>query len=77
MGSRSALPRLRGWSRAGSYPSSGPATLSGVGQRVGLIRFGSRVDVYLPVGTDAKVLLGQTVIAGETILAEVGQQLTD
>ena len=44
------------------------------GQRVGLIRFGSRVDVYLPAGTDAKVLLGQRCIAGETILAEHGTQ---
>ena len=44
------------------------------GQRVGLIRFGSRVDVYLPAGTDAKVLLGQRCIAGETILAEKGSQ---
>jgi phosphatidylserine decarboxylase len=42
------------------------------GQRVGLIRFGSRVDVYLPAGTDSKVLMGQRIIAGETILAEVG-----
>jgi phosphatidylserine decarboxylase len=42
------------------------------GQRVGLIRFGSRVDVYLPAGTSPKVLLGQRSIAGETILAEVG-----
>jgi len=46
------------------------------GQRVGLIRFGSRVDVYLPEGTDPRVLLGQKVIAGETVLAEIGQQLT-
>lgn len=52
-----------------------PGDIVGVGQRVGLIRFGSRVDVYLPAGTDAKVLLGQTVIAGETILATVGEQL--
>lgn len=52
-----------------------PGDTVGVGQRVGLIRFGSRVDVYLPAGTDAKVLLGQKVIAGETILAERGQQL--
>ena len=52
-----------------------PGDTVGVGQRVGLIRFGSRVDVYLPAGTDAKVLLGQTVVAGETILAELGQQL--
>lgn len=44
------------------------------GQRVGLIRFGSRVDVYLPAGTDPKVMLGQTIIAGETILAELGTQ---
>jgi phosphatidylserine decarboxylase len=42
------------------------------GQRVGLIRFGSRVDVYLPAGTSPKVLLGQRSIAGETIIAEVG-----
>ena len=42
------------------------------GQRVGLIRFGSRVDVYLPAGTSPKVLLGQRAIAGETILAEAG-----
>lgn len=42
------------------------------GQRLGLIRFGSRVDVYLPAGTEPKVLMGQKIIAGETILAEVG-----
>jgi phosphatidylserine decarboxylase len=42
------------------------------GQRVGLIRFGSRVDVYLPAGTSPKVLLGQRSIAGETVLAEIG-----
>ena len=44
-----------------------------VGQRVGLIRFGSRVDVYLPEGTEPKVLVGQRIVAGETVLAEVGQ----
>lgn len=42
------------------------------GQRVGLIRFGSRVDVYLPSGTAPRVILGQRSIAGETILAEIG-----
>jgi phosphatidylserine decarboxylase len=42
------------------------------GERVGLIRFGSRVDVYLPAGTGSQVLLGQRTIAGETILGEVG-----
>ena len=51
-----------------------PGDLVAVGQRVGLIRFGSRVDVYLPAGTDPKVTLGQKIVAGETILAEVGEQ---
>ena len=45
------------------------------GQRVGLIRFGSRVDVYLPVGTEPRVLIGQTVVAGETVLAQLGECL--
>jgi phosphatidylserine decarboxylase len=51
-----------------------PGDTIAVGQRVGLIRFGSRVDVYLPAGTDSKVPIGQNVIAGETVLAEVGTQ---
>ena len=51
-----------------------PGDTVAVGQRVGLIRFGSRVDVYLPAGTEPKVLLGQKVIAGETVLAELGGQ---
>jgi len=42
------------------------------GQRVGLIRFGSRVDVYLPNGTSSQVLLGQRTIAGETLIAKIG-----
>jgi len=42
------------------------------GQRVGLIRFGSRVDVYLPAGYAAEVLPGQRCVAGETILARRG-----
>ncbi len=40
------------------------------GERFGLIRFGSRVDVYLPHGTRALVAEGTTAIAGETILAD-------
>jgi phosphatidylserine decarboxylase len=42
------------------------------GQRVGIIRFGSRTDVYLPAGTGSQALLGQRTIAGETILARTG-----
>ncbi len=43
------------------------------GQRVGLIRFGSRVDVYLPAGYGCQVLPGQRCVAGETVLARFGQ----
>ena len=44
------------------------------GQRIGLIRFGSRVDVYLPAGTEPMVVKGQRAVAGETVLAELGEQ---
>lgn len=40
------------------------------GERYGLIRFGSRVDVYLPAGAQPIVAVGQTAIAGETVLAD-------
>lgn len=43
----------------------------GVGQRIGLIRFGSRVDVYLPPEGRALVAIGQRTIAGETVLADL------
>jgi len=42
------------------------------GERFGLIRFGSRLDVYLPDGVEPLVSVGQTMIAGESILAELG-----
>jgi phosphatidylserine decarboxylase len=51
-----------------------PGDIVAKGQRVGLIRFGSRVDVYLPQGTDSRVMVGQTIVAGETVLAEIGQR---
>ncbi|WP_420336727.1 phosphatidylserine decarboxylase [Roseibium sp.] len=47
-------------------------TLS-AGDRFGLIRFGSRLDVYFPAETQPKVALGQTMIAGETVLADLSQ----
>jgi phosphatidylserine decarboxylase len=43
------------------------------GERFGLIRFGSRVDVYLPEGVQPQVALGQTMVAGETVIALIGQ----
>jgi phosphatidylserine decarboxylase len=42
----------------------------GAGERFGLIRFGSRLDVFLPEGTRPLVSEGQTAVAGETILAD-------
>ncbi len=51
-----------------------PGDILAKGQRIGLIRFGSRLDVYLPAGTDAAVMIGQRVIAGETVIAEIGRR---
>jgi phosphatidylserine decarboxylase len=44
----------------------------GAGERIGMIRFGSRVDVYLPAGTAPLVSVGQTAISGETVIADLG-----
>ena len=45
-----------------------PGDMVVAGQRIGLIRFGSRVDVFLPEGYAAQVALGQRSIAGETVI---------
>ncbi|WP_225028436.1 phosphatidylserine decarboxylase [Xinfangfangia pollutisoli] len=45
------------------------------GERFGLIRFGSRLDVYLPEGVAPQVALGQTCVAGETVIAVLGQDM--
>lgn len=45
------------------------------GERFGLIRFGSRLDIYLPEGITPQVTLGQTCVAGETVIALVGQEM--
>ncbi len=55
--------RIVTWTTEGSHHT--------VGTRIGMIRFGSRLDVYLPAGTVPKVALGQTTIAGETVLADL------
>jgi phosphatidylserine decarboxylase len=44
----------------------------GAGERIGMIRFGSRVDVYLPAGAVPRVSVGQTALAGETVIADLG-----
>ncbi len=51
-----------------------------VGQQYGIIRFGSRVDVWLPATTPVNVLVGQTAVAGESILADLSgrmEEITD
>ena len=50
---------------------SGEGDTVGVGQRFGLIRFGSRVDVYLPPHAHALASVGQRAVAGETVLADL------
>ena len=45
------------------------------GQRIGLIRFGSRVDVWLPPGVQATALMGQRAVAGETVIADMKCEL--
>jgi phosphatidylserine decarboxylase len=44
------------------------------GERFGIIRFGSRVDVYLPDGVQPLVAVGQTTIAGETVIADLNSE---
>jgi phosphatidylserine decarboxylase len=56
--------RIIGFVREGS--------MVGIGQRVGLIRFGSRVDVFLPEGYAPQVVKGQRAVAAETVLAVRG-----
>ena len=57
-----------------SCPSSRRARRIGVGDRFGLIRFGSRVDVYMPTYARPTVAIGSRAIAGETVLADLTAQ---
>ena len=49
-----------------------PGSTVETGERFGIIRFGSRLDVYLPEGVEPEVRLGQTMVAGETVIARLG-----
>jgi phosphatidylserine decarboxylase len=44
------------------------------GERIGMIRFGSRVDLYLPLTAEVLVSVGQTAVAGETVIARFGPE---
>lgn len=71
-GTRIGFTQIAGLVARRIVPFVKPGDTVGAGQRIGLIRFGSRVDVYLPAGTDSRVLLGQRCIAGETVLGQIG-----
>lgn len=72
-GTRIGFTQIAGLVARRIVPFVKPGDIVAAGQRVGLIRFGSRVDVYLPAGTAPRVALGQKTIAGETILGILGQ----
>ena len=72
-GARIGFTQIAGLVARRIIPFVKPGDILAAGQRVGLIRFGSRVDVYLPAGTEPRVVLGQRTIAGETVLAELGE----
>lgn len=58
--------RIVCWTEAGNDIS--------IGERFGIIRFGSRLDVYLPHGATPRVAVGQVAVAGETVIADFGMQ---
>lgn len=55
--------RILCWTREGARLEAG--------ERFGMIRFGSRVDIYLPEGVSPLVCVGQTAVAGETVIADL------
>jgi phosphatidylserine decarboxylase len=52
-----------------TYPKEGDRAVQG--ERFGIIRFGSRVDVYMPIGTTVRVKLGENTLAGTTIIGDL------
>ena len=72
-GTRIGFTQIAGLVARRIVPFVKAGDIVGLGQRIGLIRFGSRVDVYLPAGTGHRVALGQRTIAGETVIAKLGE----
>ena len=72
-GTRVGFTQIAGLVARRIVPFVKPGDIVAAGQRVGLIRFGSRVDVYLPAGTGHRVALGQRTVAGETVIARIGE----
>ncbi|MGH6670386.1 MAG: phosphatidylserine decarboxylase [Xanthobacteraceae bacterium] len=69
-GARIAVIQIAGLVARRIVPFAREGDAVAAGQRIGMIRFGSRVDVYLPEGTRPLVAEGQTTLAGETVLAD-------
>ncbi|MFD1950564.1 phosphatidylserine decarboxylase [Sphingomonas arantia] len=74
-GTRIGFTQIAGLVARRIVPFVKPGDLVAQAQRIGLIRFGSRVDVYLPAGTLPRVALGQRTLAGETVLAKIGESI--
>jgi phosphatidylserine decarboxylase len=70
-GARIGVIQIAGLVARRIVPFTREGELVAAGQRIGMIRFGSRVDVYLPEGAHALAAEGQTAIAGETVLADL------
>ena len=70
-GQRIAVIQIAGLVARRIVPFAREGEAVAAGARIGMIRFGSRVDVYLPEGARALVAEGQTAIAGETVIADL------
>ncbi len=70
-GARLAVVQIAGLVARRIVPFSREGEIVSAGQRIGMIRFGSRVDVYLPDGARPLAGEGQTAIAGETVIADL------
>ena len=66
-----AVVQIAGWIARRIVTFLGEGAPLGIGERYGLIRFGSRVELYLPPGISAQVGVGQYVSGGETVLADL------
>jgi len=74
-GTEIAVVQIAGWIARRIVTFLGEGEPLGIGERYGLIRFGSRVELYLPSGVAAQVGVGQYVSGGETVLADVDSGL--
>src|SRR5271167_3214638 len=70
-GARIGVVQIAGLIARRIVPFVREGTAIGAGERIGMIRFGSRVDVYLPDGGRPLVAEGQIAVAGETIIADL------